>query len=239
MRKITEQFAIDLGCAEESLRHDVFVVGGPAKEAFYYHRTPVLAIIYQGKLYFRANDESLVAEVKSQYEGKDNQWFFDVGNIKKLMAFLAERGYEINQWGLLMTPTKIADVVDEHFQLFFDEEINQFAGQAGFSECFMFDEQDPDRIGVAYVVDGKIVGMAGCNQNGRYTFEIGMNVQPEFRGQGIATKLIQKLTYEIMKYSDGQGIPVVGTQFSHTASINAFLRAGYEVSWTEMGIGEK
>lgn len=239
MQSITKQFAIDIGCDINALKNDIFVYGEPTNDMFYYHRSPAICILYKDNLFFRGNDQQLVDEFKHRFDGANNQWFFDVANIKKLMQFLDESGYEFTQWGTCMVPFKIEDSQDDQFKLFFDEEIKEFKGDNNFNECFVFEEQDPDRIGVAYMIDGKIVGMAGCNQNGKFAFEIGVNVLPEYRGQGIATKLIKKITYEIIKYSDGQGIPIAGTQFSHTKSINAVLRAGYEMGWTEIAIEKK
>ncbi|OJG39662.1 hypothetical protein RV01_GL000844 [Enterococcus dispar] len=39
---------------------------------FSYHRFAGVAIVYQGKLYIRADNVSLVSQLKKQYQGKNN-----------------------------------------------------------------------------------------------------------------------------------------------------------------------
>lgn len=239
MHTITEQFALDIGCSIADLTTDVFCYGQPTKEMFSYHRFAGVALIYQGKLYVRANSAPLLAQLKKQYQGKNNQWFFELQNIQTFQAILAENGYSLNEWGTFLLPQKIVNKEDEAIKIFYEEDIKQFKNQKNFDQCFADSDEDPDKIGVAYQMNGKIIGMAGCNENGKYCYEIGMNILPHYRKQGLATKLIQKLTAEIRHGTNNTKIPVARTEFSHTDSINAFLNAGYKMGWTAISFVKK
>lgn len=231
MRTITEQFALDIGCLPTDLTTDTFCYGQPTKAMFSYHRFAGVAIVYQGKLYIRANNVSLVSQLKKQYQGKNNQWFFDLQNIQAFQAILIKNGYRLKEWGTFLLPQKIVNSEEEAFQFFYGDDIKQFRNQKDFDQCFMYSKEDPDKLGVAYQINNKIIGMAGCNENGKYYCEIGINILPNYRKQGLATKLIQKLTAEIMR-ADMDRIPVARTEFSHTESLNAFINAGYKLGWT-------
>ncbi|WP_054662096.1 hypothetical protein [Lacticaseibacillus camelliae] len=62
-------------------------------------------------------------------------------------------------------------------------------------EAFAYDDVDPDMLGVGYFDDGQLKVVAGANQNGRYTWEIGVEVlDPAFARQGLAVKVVQALT---------------------------------------------
>ena len=79
------------------------------------------------------------------------------------------------------------------------EEVLQFQGDDRFDEAFCFDENSPDVLAVAAIIDHEIVGMAGASADSPYLWQIGINVNKEFEGRHIASGLVSILKRDIME----------------------------------------
>ena len=86
-------------------------------------------------------------------------------------------------------------------------------------------------LGVAALRGGRILGMAGASADSPTMWQIGINVEPEARGEGVASMLVGLLKNEILK----SGIlPFYGTAASHIASQRTALAAGFLPAWAEL-----
>ncbi|WP_083312961.1 GNAT family N-acetyltransferase [Floricoccus penangensis] len=102
-----------------------------------------------------------------------------------------------------------------------------------FKECFCFDEEYPELLGAAILSNNEIVAMAGINQSGKYTLEIGISVLPEYQGKGYATKLVKSITARA-HLEFPEMIVTYDSQFTHNQSINVAIRSGFEQAWSEI-----
>ena len=110
-------------------------------------------------------------------------------------------------------------------------EIEAFRGDGRFREAFSFCPEAPDVLGVAALRGGRILGMAGASADSPTMWQIGINVEPEARGEGVASMLVGLLKNEILK----SGIlPFYGTAASHIASQRTALAAGFLPAWAEL-----
>ncbi len=78
-------------------------------------------------------------------------------------------------------------------------------------------------------------GMAGASQDGAYLWQIGINVDKDYAGQGLGHKLVRTLKDEVLRR--GQ-VPFYGTSESHTLSQTVGLKAGFVPAWTEVSVRE-
>jgi predicted GNAT family acetyltransferase len=86
-------------------------------------------------------------------------------------------------------------------------------------------------LGVAALRKGEIVGMAGASADSPTMWQIGINVEPACRGEGLASLLVTLLKNEILK----RGVlPFYGTALSHIASQRTALVAGFLPAWAEL-----
>ena len=241
MNNIKKQFAIDLNCKPEELENNIFVYASPNDYTSAESRSNGIIIIYQGKLYIRLDHEDLTLKLENKYKEKVSDWFFEPSNILQLESLLLEHDYFISEWKMYFLPfnDELHDIDTTNLVYYHDDELMQFKGDSRFDECFMYDEAYPDRIGIAYVEDGEILGMCGSNQTGTYMFEMGINTMPGSEGKGIAPLLVKATMNEIRRISDNTCIPIYGTQFSHMRSINVALRSGYKAGWTQINILKK
>ena len=97
--------------------------------------------------------------------------------------------------------------------------------------AFCFDENSPDMLGVAAVIDDQIVGMAGASADSPLLWQIGINVGNEFEGRHIGSTLVSVLKHDIMEMGL---VPYYGTSVSNLASQRVAANAGFEVTWIEL-----
>ena len=119
------------------------------------------------------------------------------------------------------------DTRDFTIQRYTPETIAPFQGDDRFEDAFGFCADAPDMLGVAAVKDGRILGMAGASADSPYLWQIGINVLPEARGQGIASMLVALLRNDVL--AAGR-LPFYGTSISHLES----QRVGFLPSWFEL-----
>lgn len=134
--------------------------------------------------------------------------------------------------------------VEPRFVWFEQEEILHFKENNRFASAISFWSRHPDMLAVAQVKDGysgetkcfdqsHMAGMAGVSQDGEYLWQIGINVDKEYAGQGIGHRLVRALKEEILKRGK---VPFYGTSESHTISQTVGLKAGFVPAWTEVSV---
>lgn len=145
-------------------------------------------------------------------------------------------------------------------QWFEQEEILQWKENNEFSRAICFSPTQPDVLAVAALKDGgaekvpeemvaeltvggpaagnevyisqeHMAGMSGVSEDGEFLWQIGINVRPEYAGQGLAVQLVRLLKEEILRRGK---VPFYGTSESHTVSQTVGLKAGFAPAWTEI-----
>ena len=140
------------------------------------------------------------------------------------------------------------------------EEILQFKENNRFTNALSFWAGQPDVLAVAAMRDewqvvpistpdqelddekqGKdfdqshMCGMAGVSRDGEYLWQIGINVDADCTGQGLANRLVRSLKEEVLRRGK---VPFYGTSESHTLSQTVGLKAGFAPAWTEVYVRE-
>jgi len=83
-----------------------------------------------------------------------------------------------------------------------------------------------------------LVAICGANKNGKYTWEIGIEIlNQSYNKKGIATNLVKTLLSTIQKEQPNI-IPVYSTSLSHIDSMNVAINSGCKVGWSEIIISE-
>ena len=123
------------------------------------------------------------------------------------------------------------DTRDLTIQRYTPETIAAFRDDDRFGDAYGFCESAPDMLGVAALRGGKILGMAGASADSPLMWQIGINVLPEARGQGVAAMLVSLLRNDVL--AAGR-LPYYGTSVSHLESQRVALRAGFLPAWFEL-----
>lgn len=237
MTTITDQFALEFGLqpADFDQPYNRFITAQPASEARYWARDAGDVVIYQDHLYVRTTNELVTDGIALDFNDTPGEWFFEWPHLRELERLLHRYGWQITNHAPFFLPAEPLTAPDDpHLQLIEQADIPLFKKDKRIHEAFAYDPADPDRLGVGYFDDGQLKVVAGANQNGRYTWEIGVEVlDPQFARRGLAVMVVQALAAQIQRRRPDI-LVVYGTQFSHMRSMNVAIRAGFRVGWTEL-----
>jgi len=194
--------------------------------------------VVEGKI-LCAGVPSVVAEWESRFRHTSGAWFLDAGNLIALDALLRPRGYRVYQAHPFYLADKPTDIAADGWEILrYDRAgIEAFRGDPRFDEAFAFQTLAPDEIGIGARKPGfsgtgdGILGMAGASADSPLFWQIGINVRPEARRQGLATLLVTLCKNAVL--AAGR-IPYYGTAMSHIASQRTALAAGFVPMWAEL-----
>jgi GNAT superfamily N-acetyltransferase len=88
-----------------------------------------------------------------------------------------------------------------------------------------------DVLGVGAYDGDKLIGLAGCSADCDTMWQIGIDVLPDYRRQGIASALTSRLAIEILKRGK---VPFYCAAWSNVKSVRNAIRSGFRPAWVEM-----
>ena len=180
-------------------------------------------------------DECLHPFLQKYMKERTGHWLFEIPNLLSLEKELNRFGYTLTQTYHMFLPCKdVKPLKNYPVKWFYDEEIQPFYGDERFPNaiCSEYLETRPDRSVVCAFDGDKIMGMAGCSEDAPGWLQIGIDVLPEYRSQGVGAYLVTLLKNKIIKQGD---IPFYGTSVSNYHSWNIALKCGFKPVWVEIG----
>lgn len=88
-----------------------------------------------------------------------------------------------------------------------------------------------DVLGVGAYENGKLIGLAGCSADCDTMWQIGIDVLPAYRRQGIASALTSRLAVEILQRGK---VPFYCAAWSNVKSVRNAIKSGFRPAWVEM-----
>ena len=88
-----------------------------------------------------------------------------------------------------------------------------------------------DVLGVSAYDDGKLIGLAGCSADCEDMWQIGVDVLPSYRRQGVASALTSQLALEILARGK---VPFYCAAWCNIKSVRNALRCGFRPAWVEI-----
>ena len=235
---LARQLALDYCCTPEDVKdgENNFTVYRPLPGRRTYREDgncPLKIAAVNGKLLFTGR-EDLIALCRERYEKHTSEWFFEPSEMRELDELLRPFGFQIAFAHPFFICESARNVDARGFETVFyekDEIERCFKGDERFGEAFTFCPEAPDVLGVAAMIDGKIVGMAGASADSPTMWQIGINVEKSKRNCGVGQTLVALLAGEILR----RGVlPFYGTSFSHLSSQRVALGAGFLPAWVEL-----
>lgn len=98
------------------------------------------------------------------------------------------------------------------------------------------DRKELDVLGVGAYKEGRLIGFAACSADCESMWQIGVDVLPEFRKQGIASDLTERLAWEILKRDK---VPFYCCAWSNIRSARNAIRSGFRPAWVELTVKSK
>jgi len=188
--------------------------------------------VVNGKLLFTGRAD-VIARCQALYADANAPWFMEAPNLAALNRELSAFGAHIRHARPFYTTDTPSPVDAGGFTIrrYTPETIASFKGDERFGEAYGFCEAAPDMLGVSAEKDGVLLGMAGASADSPLLWQIGINVQPEARGQGVASMLVKLLANDVL--AAGR-LPYYGTSISHLESQRVALNAGFRPAWFEL-----
>ena len=88
-------------------------------------------------------------------------------------------------------------------------------------------------LGIGAYDHGNLIGLAACSADCEDMWQIGVDVLPEYRRQGVASALTSALAGEILKRGK---IPFYCSAWSNIRSVRNAVRSGFLPAWVEMTV---
>lgn len=189
---ITEYLSERLQCSKEAFLQEGVVYIENSCQNF-----PFLEIMTMGRSVVVSASPSILAKVKADTEGKSRDEIFEYPyvygqSIYYIPDFSVVEGAEFRHEHL-----EGAEFRYEHLE---GNEILNLVGITGFENSLAFDEhgRTPTGIVVCAYKETEIAGIAGASVESSTMWEMGVDVKPEYRGNGLATALVKMLTTQIL-----------------------------------------
>ncbi len=90
-----------------------------------------------------------------------------------------------------------------------------------------------DVLGIGAYDRGELIGLAGCSADCDTMWQIGIDVLPAYRRQGIASALTSRLALECLQRNK---IPFYCAAWSNVRSVRNALRSGFRPAWVELTV---
>lgn len=232
------QLSRDFNCNPEDLTKDEIIITESViteGRRAYKPEPPYFSMVTTGTNAIITAHPDLHPFLKKFADGRKGFWLFEQKNIHELQTELMRHGKQLyNSHHMYLPKAKLLNVKPNFEAVWFEQaDIGQFYGDKRFPNAFCeaFKPETPDVLAVAAIIDGEIAGMAGCSADSKTMWQIGIDIQKEYRRRGIGKTLVSLLRDEIFKRG---AIPFYGTSLSNIASQNVAASCGFYPAWVEI-----
>ena len=238
LRIALEQSAADLGCKVEDFISDKNVLvplklGPNAKK---YYKLPIACnfVSYGNNVVAAVTDE--VADIVTEYISKFEFYHcFETPNMHWLDERLASKGQttcfmaeyylpDVNRLTALPCAYELKVLEKGQFEDLYVPE---------WPNALCSDRKHLDMLAVGAYDGTKLVGLAGCSADAEEMWQIGVDVLPEYRRNGIASAVTSKLALEILERGK---VPFYCTAWSNIRSVRNAVKSSFIPAWAEMTV---
>lgn len=230
------QSAIDSGCAPEDFLSpgNKVVLSRPHPQARKYLSLPFSCdLTYYGNGIVASVSPELVKPVQEFLDKYPPEHCFETPNMLSLIQKLAPFGLNICFMAEYFLPDlDILKPLDCPFE-------TRLLSPADFSGLYLPEwsnalcekRKQLDAIGVGAYDNGKLIALAGASADCESMWQIGIDVLPEYRRQGIASSLTAGLALEIL---DRGHAPFYCSAWSNVKSVRNAIKSGFRPAWVQM-----
>lgn len=223
MSIVYNQLAIDYNCKPEDFNKDgvIFTIAekqtGRREMPFV---TPRLEVITMGKSTIVNVSKNIMSYAKRKLEGKSS---YDI-LISKIV-------YGVNPY-YLPDIENLKEIENNSFQFeLIDKNIQSLYVNKYFHNALQYnvDSKRPEVLAAVAYDKNNLVGIACASADSKAMWQIGVDVLSNYRGNGIAVKLVNMLTIETIN----RGIvPYYTTDCANINSQKVAIKSGYIPAWT-------
>lgn len=233
-----EQSAIDSNCKVEDFKQcqNVVTVSKENVNARRYLKLPhICDLTSYGNNIVATVDEKYMATVSDYINTYAVEHCFETPNMHILNDAFQKDGYRV----CFMAEYFLPDVEDlvalpckYETKVLFAEDFKDLY-KAEWSNALCEDRKELDVLGVGVYEKGRLIGLAACSADCDTMWQIGVDVLPEYRKQGIASALTSRLAIEIINRGK---VPFYCCAWSNIKSARNAIRSGFKPAWVQMTV---
>ena len=230
------QSAEDMGYCEEDFEKDKNVVV-PLKlgeNARRYLKEPISCnLVSYGNNIVAASIPETMDLVSSYIEKFEFYHCFETPNMHWLNERLSEKGHKICFMAEYYLPdlSRILDLPCAYETRILEQKDFAELYLPEWSNALCEERKNLDVLGIGAYNGSTLVGLAACSADCDDMWQIGVDVLPEYRRQGIASALTSALTKEIINRNK---VPFYCTAWSNVRSVRNAVKSGFIPAWVEM-----
>lgn len=230
------QSAVDLGCNEEDFlnKENQIVLSKKDNRARKYLELPFECnLVSYGNNIVASVREDIKDVVKEYIERYQLEHCFETPNLNVLIEALARYDLKICFMAEYFLPDvtllqKKHCIYKTHL-LTQKDFVDLYKPEWNNALCEK--RKELDVLGVGAYDNGKLIGLAACSADCDEMWQIGVDVLPDYRRQGIATALTSNLALEILKRGK---VPFYCAAWSNIKSVRNAIKSGFRPAWVEM-----
>lgn len=100
-----------------------------------------------------------------------------------------------------------------------------------WSNALCSQRRELDVLGVGAYDGGKLIGLAGCSADCEDMYQIGVDVLPEYRRQGVAAAMTSRLACEIIALGK---VPFYCAAWCNIKSVRNAIKCGFRPAWVTL-----
>ena len=236
LRIAREQSAIDCNCVPEDFLKNTPIItrSRPHPDARKYLPLPLACdmVSYGNNIVAQTNEETESA-VREYLASVDVSHAFETPSIHILDELLAPHGLKTCFMAEYFLPDVEAlkplpcpyELRMLHREDFADLYLPQW------SNALCEKRKELDTLGIGAYDNGKLIGFAACSADCETMYQIGIDVLPDYRRQGVASSLTSHLALEILKLGK---VPFYCAAWCNLRSVGNALKCGFRPAWVTL-----
>lgn len=233
-----EQSAIDANCKVEDFTRgeNVMVVSKENERARRYLKLPhVCNLISYG--------DNIVATISEEYRNIVEDYIakydvyrcFETPNMHVLNDAFEKLGYRVCFMAEYFLPDISileAQKCDYEMKVLHSKDFENLYTDE-WSNALCSERKELDVLGVGAYDNGKLIGLAASSADCDTMWQIGVDILPDYRRQGIASALTSRLAIEILERGK---VPFYCCAWSNIKSARNAIKSGFRPAWVEMTV---
>lgn len=231
-----EQSAIDFGCSAEDFLKEENVVtvscGQPNARRYLNYPLSCDMVTYGGNIVAQTSTE-LFASVKKYIDTYPTEHCFETPHMHVLDDILRPYGQKVCFMAEYFLPdmTKLRELPCAYELKLLRQEDFRELYIPQWSNALCEKRKELDVLGIGAYDGERLIGLAGCSADCDTMYQIGVDVLPGYRRQGVASALTSRLALEIIALGK---VPFYCAAWSNLASVRNAIRSGFRPAWVQM-----
>ncbi len=232
------QSARDINCAPEDFLKDthVLVEAVIGEQARKYYREPVSCNLVSYSSNIVASVKPEYREIVAEYLQKFEFYHcFETPNLHWMEERMAAKGQRVCFMAEFFLPDvkKLSRLSCGYELRILEQKDFRDLYTPQWSNALCEKRKELDVLGVGAYQGNQLVGLAACSADCESMWQIGVDVLPEYRRQGIAAALVSNLAVEILARGK---VPFYCCAWSNLRSVRTAIRCGFLPAWAELTV---